>query len=273
MLGFSVWRTPPVLVRLCRCKANYNIKNVQREQTIPHKHVRLRNQGSPGYNANDFYPHSSYLRDFVATGRRQGILFGESSVPVAAYVRGVDLFNPVTQQVRQLIAIKNTKYISSGAGSVAVICTSSRVIRFREHALSMNVPFITIQSHNPTPSCSTNRFHPALAVHKIPEAILDLEAALVSSSPSTIAITSSLDRDAIIPGKFLNSNTGSQNSDVIVPVNATSSWLRGFLEWLPSSSYTSEVAGGGDEKGLWVGAADLFNEAVNEFISESRYQR
>lgn len=62
----------------------------------------LLNQGSPGYNVNDFYPRSSYLRDFVTTARRQGMLFGENVVPVAAYIQGVDLFEPVIQQVRQV---------------------------------------------------------------------------------------------------------------------------------------------------------------------------
>lgn len=62
---------------------------------------RFRNQGSPGYNVNDFYPRSSYLRDFVTTARQQSILFGESSLPVAVYIRSVDLFEPVIQQARQ----------------------------------------------------------------------------------------------------------------------------------------------------------------------------
>lgn len=110
------------------------------------------------------------------------------------------------------------------------------------------------QSITHPPSCSTGRYQPIPAVRNF-QAILDLETALVSSSPSTISSTSSVDRDAITPG------------------NATSSWLRGFLEWLPSSSYTSEVTGSGDEEGLWVGTAELFNEAVNAYISEPAYQR
>lgn len=58
------------------------------------------NQGSPGYDVNDFYPRSSYLYDFVATTRRQGILLGESSLPVAVYIQSAYLFKPATQQAR-----------------------------------------------------------------------------------------------------------------------------------------------------------------------------
>ncbi|CAM9110811.1 unnamed protein product, partial [Ectocarpus sp. 13 AM-2016] len=104
-------------------------------------------KGSPGYDINVFFRRSSYLRDFVTTARRHGMLLGESSLPVAAYIRGVDLSEAATQQ-----------------------------------------------------------------------AILDLEIALVSSSQSTVASAASTDQGAIASG------------------NATSSWLRGFINWLPSSS-------------------------------------
>lgn len=89
------------------------------------------------------------------------------------------------------------------------------------------------------------------------QAILDLEIALVSSSQSTIASTTSIDQDAIVSG------------------NATSSWLRGFINWLPSSSYasSSEEYKSGNEQGLWVGSADLFHDAVNDFLAEPEYQR
>lgn len=59
-------------------------------------------QGSPGYDINAFFRRSSYLRDFVTTARRHGMLLGESSVPVAAYIRGVDLSEAATQQARPL---------------------------------------------------------------------------------------------------------------------------------------------------------------------------
>ncbi|CAM9109294.1 unnamed protein product, partial [Ectocarpus sp. 8 AP-2014] len=143
-------------------------------------------EGSPGYDINVFFRRSSYLRDFVTTARRHGMLLGESSLPVAAYVRGVDLSEAATQQ-----------------------------------------------------------------------AILDLEIALVSSSQSTITSTTSIDQDATVSG------------------NATSSWLRGFINWLPSSSYasSSEEYTSANEQGLWVGSADLFHEAVNDFLAEPEYQR
>lgn len=89
------------------------------------------------------------------------------------------------------------------------------------------------------------------------QAILDLEIALVSSSQSTIASTTSVDRDAVVSG------------------NVTSSWLRGFINWLPSSSYASSSEGNmiENEQGLWVGSAELFDEALNDFLAEPGYQR
>lgn len=59
----------------------------------------LQNQASPGYNASEFYPHSSYLHDFVTTARQQGLLYGESFLPTAVYMPGVDMFDTTIQQV------------------------------------------------------------------------------------------------------------------------------------------------------------------------------
>lgn len=77
----------------------------------------------------------------------------------------------------------------------------------------------------------------------------------MSSSPFTIGITSNVDRDAIVHG------------------NATSSWLRGFIGWLPSSSYASVASGSGHEVDLWVGTAELFHNAVEDFLADPEYQR
>ena len=83
------------------------------------------------------------------------------------------------------------------------------------------------------------------------QAVLDLETALVSSSPFTVDSTSSLHRGDIIRG------------------NGPSSWLRGFIGWLPSSPYASAVAESGSQAGLWNGTAELFASAVNVFVAES----
>lgn len=87
------------------------------------------------------------------------------------------------------------------------------------------------------------------------QAILDLETALVSSSPFTIDSTSSVDGDRILGG------------------NVSSCWLRGFIDWLPSSSYSSAVAESGRLAGLWNGTAELFTAAVDAFITGPGYKR
>lgn len=100
----------------------------------------------------------------------------------------------------------------------------------------------------------THRYHqtPRLSC----QAILDLEMALMSSSPFTIGSTSSVERDAIV-----------------VHENATSSWLRGFIDWLPSSPYASVASGSGHGLDLWDGTAELFNNAVDDFLTDPGYQR
>lgn len=87
------------------------------------------------------------------------------------------------------------------------------------------------------------------------QAILDLEEALVSSSPATIGSTSTVERGIIDFG------------------NATSSWLRGFVDWLPSSPYASVGSGSGDEVDLWAGTAEQFNTAMDDFLADPQYQR
>lgn len=63
-----------------------------------------------------------------------------------------------------------------------------------------------------------------------------------------------------------------------------SSWLRGFLAWIPSSSYASNVskfgnnfddssAGSVTSEALWTGTVELFNTALAEFLSEPGNQR
>lgn len=57
-------------------------------------------QTSPGYDVNAFYEGSSYLRDYVSAARELGVLFGESSLPSAVYVSGVNFSVSATQQVK-----------------------------------------------------------------------------------------------------------------------------------------------------------------------------
>lgn len=87
------------------------------------------------------------------------------------------------------------------------------------------------------------------------QAILDIEKALVSSSPFTIGSTSTVERGVIDHG------------------NATSSWLHGFIDWLPSSPYASVVSGSEDEVGLWAGTAEHFKSAMDDFLTDPQYQR
>lgn len=77
----------------------------------------------------------------------------------------------------------------------------------------------------------------------------------MASSPLTIGSTSTVERDVIVRG------------------NATSSWLRGFIDWLPSSPYASVVSKSGHGVHLWVGTAELFNNAVDDFLADQDYQR
>lgn len=69
-------------------------------------------QASPGYNAINFYSSSSYVGDYVSTARGMGVLFGESSLPVAAYVTGVDLSLAANQRVRDAVGSKSVRYLN-----------------------------------------------------------------------------------------------------------------------------------------------------------------
>ncbi len=77
----------------------------------------------------------------------------------------------------------------------------------------------------------------------------------MSSSSFTIDSTSSVEGDRIIGGP------------------GASSWLHGFIGWLPSSSYSSSVAESGRLAGLWNGTAELFTAAVDAFTTGQGYER
>lgn len=99
------------------------------------------------------------------------------------------------------------------------------------------------------------------------QAILNLETALITSAPPyTVSSTASVTRKGGAPLR-------------ITANAAASSWLRGFVAWIPSSEFSSERAGNGraheviNEAGLWVGTAELFGTALRMFLAEPGNQR
>lgn len=118
-----------------------------------------------------------------------------------------------------------------------------------------------------------------------PQAILDLETATISSSLHTVGITATTTASsgdvvtATEDGTMLSSTISSTTS------TAPSSWLRGFLKWVPSSVYSSYIfqSDDGDDNdhgylytrsgdrgalSLWNSTEDSFHTALAEFLAE-----
>lgn len=79
-------------------------------------------QGSPGYNINMYCPRSSYFRDYITTARGLGVLPGESSLSVGAYVRDVDLSSLDNQLVRDGQGLKASTFRSHHLNSISISC-------------------------------------------------------------------------------------------------------------------------------------------------------